>query len=188
MFIDHENKLILVTPMKCATHTFREIAGRLGSSLQLTPVYPHVMVCDGDEGYRRVMAVRDPYDRLVSIYLHLQSRPLRWIPEGLIQSFTFKKFMPWWCLQQSRAEGNFWSMSLTDCANMFYPTRLVRVEHLAEDLAALGVVVDGDIPHMNRASNRQGDSLSYYSDEMLHLAYDWFAKYDCDLISQLTKN
>ena len=81
MIISHDGEFLIGTPTKCGTHTLEAVAKRaerrgLGSQLCIAgPIAPdtsrrqhHMYVPKEWAHYRRLLLVRNPYDRAVSLY------------------------------------------------------------------------------------------------------------------------
>lgn len=208
MIVDFENRFVIATPTKCGTTSIESLAKSRGERLGLAAVRPrqHRMVLPDElADYRRFLAVRNPYDRLVSIYLYLTnpSNYSQWAHWEVVDK-PFKEFIPWYIKQRARynihlatandngeaqnlnwyRSPNLWLVSLAECHDVLEPDGgLVRLEHLAADLEKTGRKNwGGKMLHSNRSTNRKKDSRSMYSKRSLSRVNDAFARRDCEML------
>lgn len=204
MIVDHVNKFIIATPTKCGTTTLENLARSRGGRLGLSTVRPrqHRMIVPEElDRYQRYLAVRNPYDRLVSIYLYL-SNPSNYSQWGHneVKDRTFPEFVQWWVKQRIKhgidddlyyqewrdlkwwRSPNLWLVSLNECYEMLLPDGIVRLENLEPDLKALRDDWGGAMLHSNRSTNRQKDSRRYYTRKTIQVVNDVFARRDCAVL------
>lgn len=131
------------------------------------------------QGFFRFAFVRNPWDRMASIYRYLVEHRPRPEIDGVS---SFKDF-----LRQAR-DGVAWIRSLysmkpqvdyfTTDDGMLRIDFLGHFEHLGEDLEAiarrLGVSVQ--LPHLNQSSNHRRDYRREYDSEMIDIVADYFAE------------
>lgn len=188
MIIDHENKVLISTPAKTATASMEAVArGRRAEEAPegMGIVYwpdgqkkPHTMVIpdhiSGVKNYKRYMLVRNPYQRLVSLYYWLKKPyhiPGEW-PEKAddIRAIdTFSEFVHWWVRMRDEygyngrhpvrlqfSDPSFWMhphcwmVTYAECASQFNPHYILHLEKLEAELKA----IRGDwgfIPHRHGA-------------------------------------
>ncbi|NOT24474.1 MAG: sulfotransferase family 2 domain-containing protein [Acidobacteria bacterium] len=130
------------------------------------------------ESYLAFGFVRNPWDRMVSIYRYLQEARPR--PE--IQAITSFE-----CFVRRAAEGEPWIRGLhsirPQIAFLAIPTRSTQAafvghtEHLLEDLAVVSkrLGLSLSVPHLNASSNRTSDYRAEYTDTLAEVVGDLFA-------------
>ena len=181
-----EQRVAIMTPPKCGTHTLhavfcappwngQTIVGPTVSDPQ--KLDRHVRVWPNDlESYRRLVVVRHPLDRLVSLYLHFarfEAAEGRGTP-------NFADFCRW-VVGTERPPGF--------CGQLFYHWNLsrwlegvswdglVKVENLAGDLVREGLAVES-LPR-EYASFRTRPWRAFYTAELLEHVRPW-ATPDCE--------
>ena len=177
----HSPPTAIMTPPKCATHTLHDalcapphcgqsVVGPVAGNQDLLDrhvrSWPNEVV-----GFRRVVVVRHPLDRLVSLYLHLA----RW-------DAAFGRATPafWFFAQQvGRRELSdpFYAWSVSQWLAGVEFEAVLRVESLASGLSNLGLGVDR-LPLRN-ASYHVRPWRQFYDPSLLEAVSGW-AKPDCD--------
>ena len=204
MIVDHENRFIIATPTKCGTTSIEALARSRGKRLGLSTVRPrqHRMVVPEEYvSFRRYMMVRNPYDRLASIYLYLSnpSNYSQWAHWEVVDK-TFTQFCYWYIKQREHygiqsacdpggaasddkwyRSPNLWLVSLGECQRVLKPHDFIRLENLAEDLKSTGRDDwGGNMLHSNRSTNRKKETRSMYSSKQaLQRVNEAFAFVDC---------
>lgn len=159
MIIDFVRRLCIFTPPACATHTLHELLcappygaqsvfgpscgslERLDRHTCLTPVEA--------EGFHRIVCIRHPYGRAVSLYLH----DCRW-RSG--QGLPCESWRDWFeRLAAGKIADRFFAWSIRDhfAGSGKMPARRIRVENLHSDLRGLGYPLPAELrlPVANRS-------------------------------------
>lgn len=101
---------VIATPTKCGTHSYEALANRTPGMEMIRP--QHCM--DVPEERRAddiFMAVRDPYDRLVSMWTFICHSPNKTQWGGkLMAGSTFRQFLTWFVREQALADERVWRM------------------------------------------------------------------------------
>jgi len=184
MIVLEKYQTLIITPPKCATHSLhlglcREPYGGvtvIGPSMGGGRVDRHTTAipCEADD-FSIVAVVRNPYDRLVSLWHHLV-RFDAMHGRGTMAFYMFAAHV-------GRRDPNTvagdpmygWNL-YNHLAGVPKRTKYVRLESLREDLAALGIALD-KLPHELASQRRPWQD--YYDDGLLATVELW-AKPDCE--------
>jgi len=187
-----DQKAVLATPTKCGTYSWEIISRKMGWRTIRTQ---HRMdVPDAFSHYsQRLMTVRNPYSRLVSVYFWL-SGPSGWTNwKGKI-SHTVEWEDWFWMFLEWKDEADLkeinthrsphvWTNSLSQNADIFVPRYFVKLEDGVHGLElALGLPKGSlpDLTHSNRNTGRPKRSLEeWYDKAMLKAANKWMQE-DCE--------
>jgi hypothetical protein len=121
--------------------------------------------------YKKVVTVRNPYNRLVSLYLHYASRSAG---KG-VESVSFAKFAELVAYDDPNLESWFkWSIS--DWLNGVEVDELLHTETLKEDLHKIGLEVK-NLPFLNK-NYRAQMYKDFYTPEIMNILLPW-ADQDC---------
>jgi len=205
MIVDLEYGSVIATPTKCGTTSIEALARSRGSRLGLTTVRPRqhrMVVPDEYANFRRYMMVRNPYDRLASIYLYLSnpSNYSQWAHWEVVDK-TFTQFLYWYVRMRDHyniqlavdpggaahddrwyKSPNLWLVSLGECMQVLQPQGLIRLENLEADLKETGRDEwGGKMLHSNRSTNRKKETRAMYgSKQALQKVNQSFLLSDCE--------
>jgi hypothetical protein len=195
LMIIYPDRFVMANPTKTGTVSYMNLAKRVPEMKYILPKHGAV-VPDEYRHLDRIMTVRNPYDRLVSIYLWLHRRPYEWRD---ISGLSFPRFVEWLSLQlwevlerysiRSVNPGGVpfkWVLSQDELFDVFtqgsrkrYYLRLEdpnRLEWLKE---RYGIEVDGDLRVLNVSKNRKEVKHYYKSEAVLDLVNSVWAYRDC---------
>ena len=187
MLLLHDQKLAIMTPPKCATNS-------LHAGLRCPPwngetfVGPSPTVesgCDRHinawpheaKRYKKLVVVRDPLTRLVSLYLHWANRLAGY---GRAAA-SFGDFVGLVVAGGGFGEGMATPMYAWNLSRWLADVEsdgVLRAETLMADLAAHGIERQHELPRLNQ-SYRGQDYGAFYTPELLERAQPW-ALPDCD--------
>lgn len=103
-----DGEFIIATTPKCGTYSWRSFANIVPGMRQVLPL--HTMdVPDELAGLTRYINVRDPYDRLVSIWTYLRISETQY-GHRVVKDMSFKQFLYWFAEQKSMADDAEWRM------------------------------------------------------------------------------
>ena len=141
MIVAH-GKFVLATPSKCGTHSFKALANATTGMQWINTM--HLMeVPEEYSDLDRILIVRDPYDRLVSIYNFLLHNRSQW-GSNAIQGMSFDEFVEWFGGQRglhltdpratSRRAPWLWLWSCSENERIFLPDTFWHLEDADECL------------------------------------------------------
>lgn len=179
MLFDFQRNLVILTPPKCGTLTLHEVLPRFGAQAIFGPQFDHGIgehtvrlptdVWQQPDRFRLVVAVRNPFTRVASLYGHY----LRyWQPPHL----PFPEFVERIVAAPRYHFFNATVMSILhelehplDGRRPMKVDAHVRLECLAADLARLGYPV-GELPRVHRLPH---DGLAAYTPRVQHVVEVW---------------
>lgn len=187
MIVDRKHNVLIVTPPKCATQTIVGMATRIDGVERTRSYHDAGPAPAGCEGMLRLQMARNPWARLVSVWSYVHNRYAGqrkgW---DWVSGTSFAEFVNQWV--ETRAtyviDEKRWTMGevmwwLTqgDYLDRWQPARLLRTEHLMDDLQSLGLDygeervlnkssrqggVEGWVPYYDRDSwQRVGESFAF---------------------------
>lgn len=175
MIVDDASRTLIVTPAKCGTVSLEGMATRQ-DGVWKTKNRHVVAAPEGREDYRRLMMCRDPWSRLTSVWsfvvrhyaFRTKDDQWDWAAEA-----TFPEFATRWCEgrpafappaeDRGWTQGvNLWWLTQGDYLDRWQPTGLVRMEHLAHDLAAHGLDYGEEMRRNTSDAVRPGNWVGYY--------------------------
>lgn len=205
MIILPELKMVVVGPPKCATTMLHyELVRPPWNGFQLDPDAQHDFDVPGQYAqFTRVSPVRDPYDRATSLYWHYlrDVRRERCLSRGMTgrqewarlplptEEISFLAYMEMLMvgtvLHLARPNFHFFTNTVSDWLDRLdYLDKTIRVEHLADDWAALVGAGFGDVKFGIRNSPGRGSWATYKSAKAIAAvdawAYEDFERYGYD--------
>jgi hypothetical protein len=187
MILLHDQKIAIMTPPKCATNTLHAALRRkrwngetfVGHSTlgghtfdRHVNIWPHEV-----RRYKKVVAVRNPYNRLVSLYLHLATREAG---HGN-KSPNFKTFAEQVVADSPELQGWFkwnltkWLKGADD--KEIEIDDVIHVENLKDDLARIKLPVVS-LPFLNK-NYRAQQYDAFFDPEILAAVLPW-TQPDCE--------
>lgn len=160
MLICHEKKVVICTPPRCGSLWIHanvsgmvvvgpQCASKPGDAFYIgthTTIVPELAA-----GCERVMVVRDPYRRQVSLWA--------WECKFLLEQGhgcrPFEEYCRWVAAQPP----GFHSMSLLDYARKFKPDRLIWLDDIEEELTGMGLTFKS-APRLNSVIDTTHQKLS----------------------------
>lgn len=172
-----EHRVVILTPPKTASDALHRLfcSGPPWSGLAVVQRHHDVLDKHGMEipaeaaGFRVLLSVRHPLDRLVSLWHH-RCRLHAYHGRG---SCSFQEFATQ--VAGGRPLGWLWTTTIDELAGELQPDALLRCESLAADLKAAGLDV-AEIPRVNESYRRSWPA--YYTAELLQRLRPW-ADRDC---------
>jgi hypothetical protein len=184
MIYSLERLLVIFTPPKCASNTLHELLTKQSCMSIIGPqmdggVDIHTTVLPWDvwarrEGYTFAVGIRHPYTRAASLYGHYK----QYWPQPHLSFVDFLRQLvlaPRWAFFNTTITSMIQPVETPFDGRPSIPiTRYVRVEHLSEDLRALGFDVPSELPKYNSSVNR---GLEEFTPEAKQLV-DLWSHYD----------
>jgi hypothetical protein len=186
MLVDLERRLVLFTPPKCGAMTLHEVLPRHGAQPVLGPQFdggvgehttllPYDVWRDVDR-YRFVVATRNPYTRVASLFGHYRRY---WSSPHL----PFQEFVERIVVAPRHLFFNATVASILEPVENPLDGRrplrvdaFVRLETLSDDVRRLGYSIAGDLPRVHALPHR---GLDEYSPRAQELVESW-ARHDFD--------
>lgn len=197
MIIDHEAMVVIATPSKCGTLTMKAMAKALPSDrmVEWVGMGVHRLDCPPEaDGYTRLMMVRDPWARLVSMWSFIgkPSHYDEW-EHDTIRRLTFTQFVDWYLERheeeaskgpwEQRSARELWSvptrwlMTLGECADVWKPEHTLDVASIEDSLFEHGLDY-GKVRNANISHHRTGKWTDHYTPDTFKLVGDAFARAD----------
>lgn len=174
------HRIVIMTPPKCATNTLHTALcnerWRGQSCIGPSPIMEgsfdrHVNRWPNETlRYRKLVVVRHPLERLVSMFLHHTSRRSG---RGLV-SPGFREYVEWVVNEPTLDPLYKWNLSQWFEGVEF--DNVLHVETLIEDLASEDIAIER--LHVENRSYRAKPYRDFYDNETLKLAREWAAA-DC---------
>ena len=149
-----------------------ETSGRLWKHAMLADLYG-LATQEEMETFFVFTLVRNPWDRMVSYYHWLQAQSFDHPAVGLAKSHDFAGFLRLDLIRESIRAAPY-GRYVTDAGGVERADLFIRLEHLADDLAALEAHLGfrlGPVPHINQ-SNRARNWRGYYGDSEAEIVAD----------------
>ena len=149
-----------------------ETSGRLWKHAMLADLYG-LATQEEMETFFVFTLVRNPWDRMVSYYHWLQAQSFDHPAVGLAKSHDFAGFLRLDLIRESIRAAPY-GRYVTDAGGVERADLFIRLEHLADDLAALEAHLGfrlGPVPHVNQ-SNRARNWRGYYGDSEAEIVAD----------------
>lgn len=201
MIVAH-GKFVLATPSRCGTHSFQALA-RSTPGMEWIPTMHSMEVPEQYDDLDRILIVRDPYDRLVSIWDLLRRWTAMWGHREM-KDMTFDEFVHWFHAKRhlhmrdpkatSKRAPWLWLWNCTENANVFMPSQVLYLEEA--DLALkylianygiqpkkrdIEVMYRGNTSDNSRGGKRGWDLERFYSKKRtLATVNDMWAAMDCE--------
>lgn len=176
MILIHDMFIAVMTPPKCASNTIHAVlrampwngetfSGPNSSGPETMDkhmnFWPHESL-----RYKKVVSIRNPYNRMVSLYLHYCSRKSgRGLP-----SPSFKEYSEWVSTGSPVVE-NWYSWNLSRWLEEVDFEHVIRTEFIQEDLKTLGISV-ASIPLLNR-NYRAQRYIDFFTPEIMEIVHPW---------------
>lgn len=176
MILLHDQKIAIMTLPKCATNTLHAALRRkkwngetyvgystLGSNTydRHVNIWPHEV-----RRYKKVITVRNPYNRLVSLYLHYATRETG---HGR-KSPNFTKFVEDVAGDSTDLE-KWYKWNLTQWLDNVEYDHLLKTETLKQDLEDIGLIVK-NLPFLNK-NYRAQMYKDFFTPELMQTIFPW---------------
>lgn len=177
MILLHDQKIAVMTLPKCATNTLHAALRRkkwggetyvgystLGANTydRHVNIWPHEV-----RRYKKVVTCRNPYNRLVSLYLHYTTREA-----GLGNSApNFEDFVNAVVSDDPNLE-KWYKWNLSKWTEGLEIEHLLHCENLRDDLSTIGLVVRV-LPFLNKNYRAQRYVDFFKKEGMMDLVHDW---------------
>lgn len=174
---------ILATPARCGTYTAEAIARRKGWERVRPGLHRMIVPPDFVDLPRRIQ-VRDPYDRMESIYHYLHD-PQNYSQWGAkeVSKLSFARFIRWYALwrrdviehgrytaRDTFSSPHLWLLSLSENADLLDDGGSVVLEPVRLETLETDLGVEGGLPHRHRRRNLVA---SRWTPAMLAIAAEW---------------
>lgn len=204
MIIDHDNKTVIGTPSKCGTMTVKHMVLALNKkeperNVEWVRTGVHRCDCPPEaEGYTRLMMVRDPWVRLVSMWSFIAKPGSigEWRHKE-ITNLSFTEFIDWWLKQRAEyrhpnkkwaglSASQLWSapprwiMTLSEIADIWCPDAVIDIHHIEDGLFEHGIDLGKIVQSNTSKKNRPGHWTDYYTHKTFNRVSDAFAIKDAD--------
>ncbi len=169
MLIHREHRYVVITPPKTGSHTLARLLSRpvFGAQEYASETHHNITIPADCAGFRVYLSVRHPLARAVSLYRWRHQED--WGDEPIYPFLDF-------CRELVSPLAKPFDATLVAWAGGLDLSGTIRLEHLREDLAALGPRGDYVIPHENIDPALRPPRWYYErTPEALPLALQWGA-------------
>lgn len=163
MHVSHVWQFLYLAVPKTGSRTLSTIFATYGAEVYEDYHSRNVPPC---QDYDRIVSIRNPYTRMLSLYHHCKQKPHNQYHE-VAKNMEFREFVPWIIPKTS---------CQVDFIGDFDPRYHIRLENLQEDLEYLPFIKPPvEIPHLNN-SRIQEPWESFYDGETLKLVNEFAEK------------